>query len=116
MQLPTSICQAIDSSLAQMLTFDVSDIKLYVTENTPKTLNFLIRFLESHCKDNLDGTPYKSCIFECTIFLLLYITKYNNNYPIYCCNTIFTGEIPHIDILTCNYNFLILFLCTNMIR
>lgn len=31
------ICQAIDSSLAQMLTFDTSGIELYVTENNPKT-------------------------------------------------------------------------------
>lgn len=37
------ICQLIDSSLAQMLTFDTSGIELYVTENNPKTLNALIK-------------------------------------------------------------------------
>lgn len=47
-----SSCQAIDSSLAQMLTFDTSGIELYVTENNPKTLNSLIRRLKSHYKDN----------------------------------------------------------------
>lgn len=29
------ICQAIDSSLASMLTFDISSIELYVSENNP---------------------------------------------------------------------------------
>lgn len=53
------ICQAIDSSLAQMLTFDTSGIELYVTENNPKTLNSLIRRLKSHYKDNPDVDPYK---------------------------------------------------------
>ncbi len=52
------ICQAIDSSLAQMLTFDTSGIELYVTENNPKTLNSLIRRLKSHYKDNPDADPY----------------------------------------------------------
>jgi len=33
------ICQAIDASLAQMLTFDTTGIELYVKENNPKTLN-----------------------------------------------------------------------------
>ena len=41
------ICQLIDASLAQMLTFDTSGIKLYVTENNPKTLNALIKRLKS---------------------------------------------------------------------
>ena len=40
------ICQQIDSSLAQILTFDTSGIELYVTENNPKTLNALIRKLK----------------------------------------------------------------------
>ena len=53
------ICQAIDSSLAQMLTFDTSGIELYVTENNPKTLNSLIRRLKSHHKDNLMSIPIK---------------------------------------------------------
>ena len=39
------ICQTIDSSLAQMLTFDTSGIELYVTENNPKTLDSLVRHI-----------------------------------------------------------------------
>lgn len=39
------ICQMIDSSLANLLTFDTSGIELYVTENNPKTLNALIKKL-----------------------------------------------------------------------
>ena len=53
------ICQAIDASLAQMLTFDTSGIELYVTENNPKTLNSLIRRLKSYYKDKPDVDPYK---------------------------------------------------------
>lgn len=53
------ICQAIDKSLAQMLTFDTSGIELYVTENNPKTLNSLIRRLQSFYKDKPDIDPYK---------------------------------------------------------
>lgn len=37
------ICQMMDFSLAQMLTFDTSGVELYVTENNPKTLNALIK-------------------------------------------------------------------------
>ncbi len=53
------ICQLIDSSLAQMLTFDTSGIELYVTENNPKTLNALIKQLKSYYKDNPNVDPYK---------------------------------------------------------
>ena len=53
------ICQLIDSSLAQMLTFDASGIELYVTENNPKTLNSLIRKLKAYYKDNPNVDPYK---------------------------------------------------------
>lgn len=53
------ICQQIDSSLAQILTFDTSGIELYVTENNPKTLNALIRKLKAYYKDNPDVDPYK---------------------------------------------------------
>lgn len=53
------ICQQIDSSLAQTLTFDTSGIELYVTENNPKTLNSLIRRLKAYYKDNPDIDPYK---------------------------------------------------------
>lgn len=53
------ICQQIDSSLAQILTFDTSGIELYVTENNPKTLNALIRKLKVYYKDNPDVDPYK---------------------------------------------------------
>lgn len=52
------ICQLIDSSLANMLIFDTSGIELYVSENNPKTLNSLIRRLESYYKDNPDIYPY----------------------------------------------------------
>ena len=37
--LTEPICHLIDSSLANVLTFDTSGIELYVTENNPKTLN-----------------------------------------------------------------------------
>lgn len=53
------ICQAIDASLAGMLTFDTSGIELYVTENNPKTLNSLIRRLKAYYKSNPDVDPYK---------------------------------------------------------
>lgn len=53
------ICQAVDSSLAQMLTFDTSGIELYVTENNPKTLNSLIRRLKSYYKDKPEIDPFK---------------------------------------------------------
>ena len=52
------ICQIIDSSLADMLTFDTSGIELYVTENNPKTLNALIRKLKAYYKDNPEVDPY----------------------------------------------------------
>ena len=52
------ICLAIDSSLAQMLTFDTSGIELYVTENNPKTLNALIRRLKAYYKDNPERVLY----------------------------------------------------------
>lgn len=53
------ICQLIDASLSQMLTFDTSGIELYVTENNPKTLNALIKKLKVYYKDNPDVDPYK---------------------------------------------------------
>ena len=53
------ICQSIDSSLAQMLTFDTSGIELYVSENNPKTLNALIKKLKAFYKDKPDVDPYK---------------------------------------------------------
>ena len=53
------ICQAIDASLANILTFDTSGIELYVHENNPKTLNSLIRKLKAHYKNNPDVDPYK---------------------------------------------------------
>lgn len=54
-----SICQLIDSSLAQMLAFDTSGIELYVAENNPKTLNALIKKLKVFYKNKLDVDPYK---------------------------------------------------------
>ena len=53
------ICQLIDSSLSQMLTFDTSGIELYVTENNPKTLNALIKKLKVFYKDKPAIDPYK---------------------------------------------------------
>ena len=47
-----TICQQIDSYLAQIVTFDTSSIELYITENNPKTLNALIRKLRAYYKDN----------------------------------------------------------------
>jgi len=49
------ICQSIDSSLAQKLTFDTSGVTFYVTENN----NYLIRRLKVYYKDNPDVDPYK---------------------------------------------------------
>ena len=53
------LCQLIDASLSQMLTFDTSGIELYVTENNPKTLNALIKKLKVYYKNNPDVDPYK---------------------------------------------------------
>jgi len=51
------ICQSIDSSLAQMLTFDTSGIELYVTENNPKPLNALIKSSGLSTKTNRMSIP-----------------------------------------------------------
>ena len=53
------ICQLIDSSLAQVLTFDTSGIELFVSENNPKTLNALIKKLKAFYKDKPDVDPCK---------------------------------------------------------
>ena len=53
------ICQLIDSSLANMISFDTSGIELYVSENNPKTLNTLIKRLKAFYKDNSEVDPYK---------------------------------------------------------
>jgi len=53
------ICQAIDASLANMITFDTTGIELYVTENNPKTLNALIKRLSAYYKDNDSVDPHK---------------------------------------------------------
>lgn len=37
------ICQAINSTLASIITFDTSGIELYIKENNPKYLNTFIR-------------------------------------------------------------------------
>ncbi len=52
------ICRMIDSGLADILTFDTSGIELYVTENNPKTLNYLIRRLKSYYKGKPEIDPY----------------------------------------------------------
>ena len=53
------ICQLIDSSLAQILSFDTSGIELFVAENNPKALNSLIKKLKAHYKDKPDVNPYQ---------------------------------------------------------
>ena len=53
------ICQQIDSSLSNILTFDTSAIELYVTENNPKTLNSLIRRLKAYYKNKPEVDPYQ---------------------------------------------------------
>lgn len=53
------ICQLVDSSLANILTFDTSGIELFVSENNPKTLNALIKKLKAFYKDKPDIDPYK---------------------------------------------------------
>jgi hypothetical protein len=53
------ICHAVDSALADILTFDTSGIELYVNENNPKTLNALIRKLKTQYKNNPNVDPYK---------------------------------------------------------
>lgn len=53
------ICQAIEPSLAHMLTFDTSGIELYVTENNPKTLNALIKKLKTFYKNKPEVDPYR---------------------------------------------------------
>lgn len=53
------ICQEIDASLSQMLTFDTSGIELYVTENNSKMINSLIKKLKAYYKNNPDVDPYK---------------------------------------------------------
>lgn len=53
------ICQIIDFSIADILTFDTFGIELYVTDNNPKTLNSLIKRLKAYYKDNPDVDPYR---------------------------------------------------------
>lgn len=53
------ICQQIDSSLAQILTFDTSGVELYVKENNPKTLDSLVRKLKLIYKNNPDINPHQ---------------------------------------------------------
>ncbi len=53
------ICQAIDSTLASIITVDTSGVELYVKENNPKYLNTLIRQLKTYYKDNPNVDPYK---------------------------------------------------------
>jgi len=53
------ICQAIDASLANILTFNTSGIELYIQENNPKTFNSMIRRLKAYSKDNPNIAPYK---------------------------------------------------------
>jgi hypothetical protein len=59
LDLTEPICQTINPSLASLLTFDTSGIKLYVSETNPQTLNSLISRLKSYYKDNPEVDPYK---------------------------------------------------------
>lgn len=54
-----SICNAIDSSLPDMLASDTSGIELYVADNNPKALNSLIRKLKDYYKGTLEIAPIK---------------------------------------------------------
>ena len=61
--LTEPICQAIDSALASMTSFDTSGIEAWVTENNPKYANSLIRRLKAWKKThNIDDSydPYKA--------------------------------------------------------
>ena len=53
------ICQEIDATLANILTFDTTGVELYVAENNPKKLNSLIKRLKAYYKDKPDVDPYK---------------------------------------------------------
>lgn len=57
--LTEPICRLIAFALAGILTFDTSSIKLYVTDNNPKTLHSLLKRLKAYYKDNPDADPYK---------------------------------------------------------
>ena len=60
--LSEPICQAIDTSLASMTTFDTSGIEAWVTENNPKYANSIIRRLQAWKKSHdVDDSydPYK---------------------------------------------------------
>ncbi len=52
------LCQTIDSSLASILAFDTSGIRIYACKSTPKTLNFFIGHLISHYKNTSDMNPF----------------------------------------------------------
>ena len=67
------ICQAIDSTLASMITLDTSGIELYVKENNPKYLNTLIRTLKTYYKDNPNVDPYKMAYGLMPLKLLLHL-------------------------------------------
>ena len=61
--LTEPICQAIDSSKADMTIFDSSGIEAYVTENNPKYANRIIKQLKAYAKAmNYDSNydPYKA--------------------------------------------------------
>lgn len=54
------ICLSISPILSvRPLMFDTSGIEFYVTVNTPKTINFLIRRYKTYYKNNTQIDPYK---------------------------------------------------------
>lgn len=61
--LTEPICQAIDSSKADMTIFDSSGIEAFVTENNPKYANRIVKQLKAYAKTmNFDASydPYKA--------------------------------------------------------
>ena len=57
------ICLDINGKLASMLLFDTSGIEVYVTENSPKYANHIIKQLKAYAKANnfnASYTPYKA--------------------------------------------------------
>lgn len=53
------ICQAINPTLASIITFGTSGIELNIKENNPKYLNTLIRQRKTYYKDNPNVDPHK---------------------------------------------------------
>jgi len=62
-ELTEPICQAVNSSKANMTIFDFSGIEAFVTENNPKYANRIIRRLKAYAKNmgfDKNYDPYKA--------------------------------------------------------